>query len=332
MKTILITGGAGFIGSNFVHYIMRQYPHYQVRVLDKLTYAGNLDNLRVVMNDPRFTFIKGDICDKSAVLMAARDVDYIVNFAAETHVDRSILNADAFVRTDVLGTFTLLEAVKELGVERFVQISTDEVYGSIAEGSFSETAPLNPSSPYAASKAGADLLVMAYWTTHKLPVLITRSSNNYGPFQYPEKIIPLFITNALEDKPLPLYGDGMNVRDWLYVEDNCEAIDLVLHQGKIGEIYNIGADNELPNIELTRRILRLLNKPESLIRYVTDRKGHDRRYSINSAKIRNLGWQPRTDFNSGLQRTVHWYLENRWWWERIKSGEFQRFYKEYYQL
>lgn len=332
MKTILITGGAGFIGSNFVHYILEKYPDYRVKVLDKLTYAGNLDNLRDVMDDKRFTFIKGDICDKELVKKVAKDVDYIVNFAAETHVDRSILDSEAFIRTDILGTYTLLEVVRELNIERFVQISTDEVYGSITEGSFKEDAPLNPSSPYAASKAGADLLVNAYWVTYKLPVLITRSSNNYGPYQYPEKLIPLFITNALEDKPLPLYGDGMNVRDWLYVKDNCEAIDLVLHKGEPGEIYNIGGDNERTNIEITKRILAILGKPESLIRYVADRKGHDRRYSIDSTRIHNLGWRPRTDFDKGLEETVRWYVDNRWWWERIKSGEFQRFYKEYYKL
>lgn len=332
MKTILITGGAGFIGSNFVHYILEKYPDYRVKVLDKLTYAGNLDNLRDVMDDKRFTFIKGDICDKELVKKVAKDVDYIVNFAAETHVDRSILDSEVFIRTDILGTYTLLEVVRELNIERFVQISTDEVYGSITEGSFKEDAPLNPSSPYAASKAGADLLVNAYWVTYKLPVLITRSSNNYGPYQYPEKLIPLFITNALEDKPLPLYGDGMNVRDWLYVKDNCEAIDLVLHKGEPGEIYNIGGDNERTNIEITKRILAILGKPESLIRYVADRKGHDRRYSIDSTRIHNLGWHPRTDFDKGLEETVRWYVDNRWWWERIKSGEFQRFYKEYYKL
>lgn len=332
MKTILITGGAGFIGSNFVHYILEKYPDYRVKVLDKLTYAGNLDNLRDVMDDKRFTFIKGDICDKELVKKVAKDVDYIVNFAAETHVDRSILDSEVFIRTDILGTYTLLEVVRELNIERFVQISTDEVYGSITEGSFKEDAPLNPSSPYAASKAGADLLVNAYWVTYKLPVLITRSSNNYGPYQYPEKLIPLFITNALEDKPLPLYGDGMNVRDWLYVKDNCEAIDLVLHKGEPGEIYNIGGDNERTNIEITKRILAILGKPKSLIRYVADRKGHDRRYSIDSTRIHNLGWRPRTDFDKGLEETVRWYVDNRWWWERIKSGEFQRFYKEYYKL
>ncbi|MCD6384375.1 dTDP-glucose 4,6-dehydratase [Candidatus Sumerlaeota bacterium] len=332
MKTILITGGAGFIGSNFVHHILDTYPDYRVKVLDKLTYAGNLDNLRDVMDDDRFTFIKGDICDKALLKEAAEDVDYIVNFAAETHVDRSILDSEAFIRTDVLGTYTLLETVRELNIERFVQISTDEVYGSITEGSFKEDAPLNPSSPYAASKAGADMLVNAYWVTYRLPVIITRSSNNYGPYQYPEKLIPLFITNALEDKPLPLYGDGMNVRDWLYVKDNCEAIDLVLHKGEPGRIYNIGGDNERTNIEITRKILAILGKPESLIRYVTDRKGHDRRYSIDSTRIHNLGWHPRTDFDTALEDTVHWYVENRWWWERVKSGEFQRFYKEYYKM
>ncbi len=332
MTTILVTGGAGFIGSNFVHYILNKYPDYTVRVLDKLTYAGNLDNLRDVIEDPRFTFIKGDICEPGVVLRAAEGAEVIVNFAAETHVDRSILSSEAFVRTDVIGTFTLLETVKQLGTERYVQISTDEVYGSIAEGSFKEDDPLKPSSPYSASKAGADLLVNSYWVTHKLPVLITRSSNNYGPYQYPEKLIPLFITNALEDKPLPLYGDGLNVRDWLFVKDNCEGIDVVMHKGEPGEVYNIGADNERTNIEITKRILAFLEKPESLIRPVEDRKGHDRRYSVESTKLKNLGWSPTTDFEHGMEQTVKWYIENRWWWERVKSGEFQSFYKEYYNL
>ena len=332
MKTILITGGAGFIGSNFVHYMLEKYPDYQVKVLDKLTYAGNLDNLRDYMENPRFTFIKGDICDGTLVKNICEDVDAVVNFAAETHVDRSILDSEAFVRTDVIGTYTLLEVVKALGISRYVQISTDEVYGSTEKGSFTEESPLKPSSPYSASKAGADMLVYSYGVTHNLPVIITRSSNNYGPYQYPEKLIPLFITNALNDLPLPLYGDGKNVRDWLFVKDNCEAIDTVLHQGAIGEIYNIGGDNERTNIEITTMILELLDKPSSLIKPVVDRKGHDRRYSIDSSKLQRLGWKPRTSFEKGMEITTQWYVDNHWWWERIKSGEFKKFYKEYYNL
>lgn len=332
MKSILITGGAGFIGSNFVHYMLEKYPDYRIKTLDKLTYAGNLDNLRDCMDNPRFSFIKGDICDRALVKNTCKDVDAIVNFAAETHVDRSILDSESFVRTDVIGTYTLLEEVKELGLSRFVQISTDEVYGSIEKGSFTEESPLKPSSPYSASKAGADMLVYSYWVTHKLPVIITRSSNNYGPYQYPEKLIPLFITNALNDLPLPLYGDGKNVRDWLFVRDNCEAIDTVLHKGGTGEIYNIGGDNERMNIEITNVILELLGKPSSLIKTVEDRKGHDRRYSIDSSKLHRLGWKPRTSFKKGMEITTQWYVDNRWWWERIKSGEFQKFYKEYYKI
>lgn len=332
MTILLVTGGAGFIGSNFVYYMLKHYPNCQIRVLDKLTYAGNLNNLRPLWDDPRFQFTKGDICDQDKVRQVASGVDAIINFAAETHVDRSIVAAEAFIKTDILGTFVLLEAVKDLGINRYVQISTDEVYGSITDGSFKETDPLNPSSPYAASKAGADLLVLSYWVTHKLPVLITRSSNNYGPYQYPEKIVPLFITNAMEDKPLPVYGDGLNVRDWLYVEDNCAAIALILHKGQPGEIYNVGADQEYPNIDITKKILQLLDKPESLIKFVPDRKGHDRRYSLDSAKLKTLGWEANTSFSQGLKKTVNWYLENRRWWQKIKSGKFKQYYKKQYQL
>jgi dTDP-glucose 4,6-dehydratase len=332
MKTLLITGGAGFIGSNFVKYMLEKHTDYSIVVLDKLTYAGNPENLAPCHAHPRFSFIKGDICDVETVDRAAKGVHCIVNFAAETHVDRSITKPDDFIRTDILGTHVLLEAARKYAIERYVQISTDEVYGSIEQGSFTEDSPLRPSSPYAASKAGGDLLVHSYWVTHKLPVLITRSSNNYGPNQYPEKVIPLFITNALEDKPLPLYGDGRNVRDWLYVRDNCAAIDLILHHGQPGEIYNVGAGEERMNIELTRAILRILGKPESLITFVTDRKGHDRRYSIESSKVRALGWKPEADFDAALAETVSWYVENRPWWEPIKSGEFKEYYRHQYSI
>lgn len=317
---LLVTGGAGFIGSNFIRYILGKYPEYNILNLDKLTYAGNPDNLKDIAENPRYNFVKGDICDNGLVAKAIKeDIDVVLNFAAESHVDRSILSPDEFVLTNVLGVNSLLKVAQEKGVKRFVQISTDEVYGSIKEGSFKETDLLTPSSPYSASKAGGDLVAYSYWVTYKFPVIITRSSNNFGPYQYPEKVIPLFITNALEGKRLPLYGDGLNVRDWLFVLDNCEAIDLILHKGVDGEIYNIGADNELTNSELTKRILDILGKPEDLIEYVEDRLGHDRRYSIDSSKIRKLGWKPRHDFEKALEETVRWYENNRWWWEKLKS-------------
>ena len=317
---LLVTGGAGFIGSNFIRYIIKKYPDYKIINLDKLTYAGNLDNLKDIENNFNYTFVKGDICDRRIVDELTKDVDAIVNFAAQSHVDRSIIDASDFIRTNIDGTYNLLEATKRYNVSRFIQISTDEVYGSIGEGSFKETSPLSPSSPYAASKAAADMLVYSYWITHHLPVIITRSSNNFGPYQYPEKIIPLFITNALEDKPLPLYGDGMNVRDWLYVIDNCEAIDLILHRGREGGIYNIGGGNELRNIDLTRMVLKILGKPESLIQPVKDRPGHDRRYSLDCSKIeRELGWTPGFDFESALEETMKWYVDNQWWWKKLKD-------------
>ncbi len=325
-----MTGGAGFIGSHFVRHVLGKYPTYSVINLDKLTYAGNPENLREVEGDSRYRFVHGDICDAAMVREATRGVDAIVNFAAESHVDRSIMGADEFLKTDVLGTFTLLEAARELRIPRYVQVSTDEVYGSIERGAFRESAPLRPSNPYSASKAAGDLLVGACWTTYRLPVLITRSSNNFGPNQYPEKVIPLFITNALEDLPLPLYGDGKNVRDWLYVLDNCAAIDLVLHSGVPGEIYNIGGDTEVENIVLTRQILRLLGKPESLIRPVTDRPGHDRRYALDCHKIRALGWKPAYEFGAALAETVRWYREHEAWWRPIKSGEFKAYYARQY--
>ncbi len=327
---LLVTGGAGFIGSNFVRHVLATHPGDSIVNLDKLTYAGNLENLRDVETDPRYRFVKGDICDGPVVREAMRGADAVVHFAAETHVDRSNLGADDFLRTNVTGTFTLLEAARELRIGRFLAVSTDEVYGSIAEGAAREGDPLNPSNPYSASKAAADLLARAYWTTHRLPVLITRSSNNFGPYQYPEKVIPLFVTNALEDRALPLYGDGRNVRDWLYVLDNCAAIDLVLRKGAEGEIYNIGGAAEVQNVTLTRRILALLGKPESLITPVADRPGHDRRYALDSGKVHALGWTPATSFDAALAATVEWYRTHEAWWKPIKSGAFRQYYEAQY--
>ncbi len=327
---IVVTGGAGFIGSNFVRYLLGKYDDLEVVNLDKLTYAGNLENLRDVEDDARYAFVKGDICDAAVVRATLDGADAVVNFAAETHVDRSISGPQDFISTDVLGTHTLLEAVRELDVKRYLQISTDEVYGSTETGSFTEESDLAPSSPYSASKAGGDLQVLAYYRTYGTPVLITRSSNNYGGWQYPEKIIPLFITNAIDDQALPVYGDGLNVRDWLHVEDNCSAVDAVLHEGELGEVYNIGGGNEVRNLALTRRILELLGKGEDLIRYVVDRPGHDRRYSIDCAKVRALGWEPAVDFEDGLERTVAWYRDNPDWWRRLKSGEWREYYAQQY--
>ncbi|MBL7191740.1 dTDP-glucose 4,6-dehydratase [bacterium] len=327
---ILITGGAGFIGSNFCRYMMRKYPDIEISMLDALTYAGNPDNFRDLEQDSRFRFIHGDIRDKEVIEELVSQVDAVVNFAAETHVDRSLYFAGDFVETDVVGTYTLLEAARKCGVERFLHISTDEVYGSIEQDSFNEEAPLNPSSPYSASKGGGDLLMRSYFVTYKLPILITRSSNNFGPYQYPEKLIPLFITNAIDDKPLPLYGDGLNVRDWLFVQDNCEAIETVLYKGAPGEIYNIGGDNERTNNEITKLILKLLNKPETLIQPVKDRPGHDRRYSIASTKVKKLGWTPRTDFETAMKTTVDWYVQNQAWWRKLKDKSFDKFYNKHY--
>jgi len=328
---LVVTGGAGFIGSNFVRFMLRRYDDLDVVNLDKLTYAGNLDNLRDVEDDARYTFVKGDICDAAVVRAALQGADAVVNFAAETHVDRSISGPQDFISTDVLGTHTLLEAVRELAIARYVQISTDEVYGSTETGSFTEESDLAPSSPYSASKAGADLLVLAYHRTYEAPVLITRSSNNYGPWQYPEKIIPLFITNAIDDQALPVYGDGLNVRDWLYVDDNCAGIDAVLRKGALGEVYNIGGGNEVRNLALTRQILELLGKSPELIRFVADRPGHDRRYSIDCGKLQALGWRPATPFETGLERTVSWYRDNPPWWRKIKSGEWREYYEQQYR-
>lgn len=330
MRKIVVTGGAGFIGSNFVRHMLRAHPDYEITVLDKLTYAGNLDNLRDVAENPHYRFVQGDICDSPLVEETIRGADAVVNFAAETHVDRSLMEPGGFIITDVFGTYVLLEAVKKLGTGLFLQIGTDEVYGSVEEGSSVETDNLEPRSPYAASKAGADLMVGAYHASFGLPTIITRASNNFGPHQYPEKVIPLFVTNAIEDKPLPLYGDGKNVRDWLYVLDHCEAIDLVLHEGKVGETYNIGGGNEKTNIELTMKILELLGKPATLIQYVADRPGHDRRYSLDCSKLRQLGWRPRHEFESALEQTVRWYVDNEWWWKKIKSGEYAEYYRRQY--
>ena len=327
---ILVTGGAGFIGSNFVRHVLSTHPDDTVVNLDKLTYAGNPANLAAVADSPRYTFVHGDICDAKLVRDVARGVDAVVNMAAESHVDRSLMEPDAFLRTDVFGVFTLLEAVRELRIPRLLHVSTDEVYGSVATGSSRESDPLRPSNPYSASKAGGDLLALAYWQTHRVPVVITRSSNNFGPYQYPEKVVPLFITNALEDEPLPLYGDGRNVREWLYVLDNCAGIDLVLRQGHDGEIYNIGGGTEVENVVLTRQILRLTGKAESLIRPVKDRPGHDRRYSLDSHKIRQLGWKTRHPFPEALAATVQWYREHPTWWRPLKSGEFRAYYQQQY--
>ena len=328
---LVVTGGAGFIGSNFIRHVLAAHADDSIVNLDKLTYAGNLKNLADVADSPRYRFVHGDVCDAKMVRDVLRGADAVVNFAAESHVDRSLVEPDAFLRTDVFGVFTLLEAVRELSIPRFVHISTDEVYGSLATGSARESDPLRPSNPYSASKAGGDLLALAYWQTHRVPVLLTRSSNNFGPFQYPEKVIPLFITNALDDQPLPLYGDGRNVRDWLYVVDNCTALDLVLRKGKDGEVYNIGGGHEVENIVLTRDILRLTGKPETLIRPVKDRPGHDRRYSVDSKKVRQLGWAPKHPFGKALETTVAWFREHEAWWRPLKSGELKAWYRQQYE-
>jgi dTDP-glucose 4,6-dehydratase len=328
---ILVTGGAGFIGSNFVRHLLTAHPDYEVVNLDKLTYAGNPENLRDLAGDPRYRFVHGDICDTGLVREVAAGADAVVNFAAESHVDRSLTEPDAFLRTDVFGVFTLLEAVRDLKVPRMIQVGTDEVYGSLATGSSREGDPLRPSNPYSAAKAAADLLCGAYWRTHRVPVAITRSSNNFGPYQYPEKVVPLFITNALDDRPLPLYGDGRNVRDWLYVHDNCAAIDLVLHRGVAGEIYNVGGGHEIENVALTRQILQRLGKPDSLIQPVPDRPGHDRRYSLDSSKVRALGWSPRQHFDAALDATIAWYRANEAWWRPLKSGAFAVYYERQYR-
>jgi dTDP-glucose 4,6-dehydratase len=330
-RHLLVTGGAGFIGSNFARLVLAADPALRVTVLDKLTYAGNLANLEDLRADPRFTFVQGDIGDEAVVDRIAADADATINFAAESHVDRSIDTPDAFIQTDVHGTFVLLEAARRHGHVRYLQVSTDEVYGNVPTGSSHEDDPLRPRSPYSASKAAGDLLVQAYHVTYGLPTLVTRSSNNFGPYQYPEKIIPLFVTNAIDDQPLPLYGDGQQVRDWLYVVDNCEAIRLVLERGRPGEIYNVGGGNEMTNLELTQGILRLLDKPSTLVRRVEDRPGHDRRYSVDSGKLHALGWAPAHSFESALAATVAWYREREDWWRPLKSGEYLDYYRRQYE-
>ncbi len=327
---ILVTGGAGFIGSNFIRHILNKYPDYKITNLDKLTYAGNLDNLKDVEKNENYKFIKGDICDKELVNELMPNVDIVVHFAAETHVDRSIKDPTAFIETDVKGTFILLEAARKNNIKKFIHISTDEVYGQIEKGSFKETDILNPRNPYSASKAGADRLAYSFYCTYNMPIIITRSSNNYGPYQYPEKVMPLFITNLIENKKVPLYGDGLNVRDWIYVLDNVEAIDFIMNNGKLGEVYNIGGGNELTNIEMTKIILKEMNKDESFIEYVKDRLGHDKRYSLDCTKINKLGWRPRFDFNKVIKETINWYKNNEWWWKKIKSGEYRKYYEQQY--
>jgi len=332
VRNLLITGGAGFIGSNFVRMMMAKYPDYRFVVFDKLNYRGNLQNLRDVAADPRYAFVRGDICDADAVARAIRDyqIDTIVNFAAETHVDRSIMDADAFVRTDVYGVYVLLEATRKFGLERFLHVSTDEVYGEVLEGASREDDPLQPRSPYAASKASGDLLARAYHITYGLPVIITRGGNNIGPYQYPENVVPLFITNAIDDQPLPLYGDGLQERPYQYVLDHCEGIDIALHRGEPGGIYNIGPDEQVQNIVMARKLLDLLGKPHSLIVHVLDRPGHDRRYALDCSRIKALGWQPQHTFDQALEKTVRWYVENEWWWRPIKSGEYRAYYQAWY--
>jgi dTDP-glucose 4,6-dehydratase len=316
---LFVTGAAGFIGSNYVRHVLATSDH-SVTVFDALTYAGNLASLKDVESDPRYEFVRGDICDRDAVSTAMVGHDAVVHFAAESHVDRSIVSPDEFVRTNCLGTNVLCDVARSIEVARFLHISTDEVYGSIEEGSFTETDMLCPRSPYSASKAGSDMIALAYHETYGLPVVLTRSSNNFGPYQFPEKVIPLFVTNLLDGLQVPLYGDGLNVRDWCYVEDNCAAVDLVLHKGNIGEIYNIGAGNEITNRELTDRLVALCGRDESAIKYVEDRLGHDRRYSIDTGKIHALGWSPEREFGEALEATVAWYRDNRWWWEPLKVG------------
>ncbi len=335
--TIIVTGGAGFIGSNFVFYMLKAHPTDRIICLDKLTYAGNLSTLKSVMKNPNFRFVKADICDREAVykLFEEEKPDIVVNFAAESHVDRSIENPSIFLQTNIVGTSVLMDACREYGIKRYHQVSTDEVYGDLPldrpDLFFTENTPIHTSSPYSSSKAGADLLVLAYHRTFGLPVTISRCSNNYGPYHFPEKLIPLMIINALHDKPLPVYGEGINVRDWLYVEDHCKAIDLILQKGRVGEVYNVGGHNEMRNIDIVKLICKALGKSEDLITYVTDRKGHDMRYAIDPSKIRGeLGWLPETKFKDGIQKTIQWYLDNEDWWQEIVSGDYQNYYEKMY--
>ena len=333
MVKVLVTGGAGFIGSNFVRYALATHADWRVTTLDKLTYAGRLENLESVKDDPRHRFVKGDVADAAVAAPLVRESDIVVHFAAETHVDRSIRHAGDFITTDVFGTYVLLEAARENpALRRFIQISTDEVYGSVPTGSSKETDELRPRNPYSASKAGADRLAYSYWATYQVPVIVTRASNNYGPNQFPEKIIPLFITNLLDDIPVPLYGDGQNERDWLHVDDHCRGVDLLIERGVSGEVYNIGGGNQVKNVDLTHKILKLVGKPPALIKPVADRQGHDRRYSLDTAKLESLGWKPRADFEAGLAQTVNWYRENERWWRPIKNEDpaFRKYYQEQY--
>jgi len=333
MANVLVTGGAGFIGSNFVRHALAAHPDWQVTTLDKLTYAGRLENLEGVLDHPRHTFVRGDVADPVAAAPLVVASDIVVHFAAETHVDRSLMSAGEFIMTDVYGTFVLLEAARQApGLRRFVQISTDEVYGSVPDGSSRETDELRPRNPYSASKAGADRLAYSYWATYGVPVIITRASNNYGPYQFPEKVIPLFITNAIDDVPVPLYGDGLNERDWLHVSDHCQAIDLLLERGTPGEVYNVGGGNAVRNVDLTKRILDCVGKPESLIRPVADRPGHDRRYALDASKLRALGWAPQVPFEIGLRETVAWYQQHESWWRPIKDADpaFRAYYDALY--
>jgi dTDP-glucose 4,6-dehydratase len=334
MVDVLVTGGAGFIGSNFVRHALKRHPDWRVTTLDKLTYAGRRENLHDVMDNPRHDFVHGDIADAAVSGPLVERAEIVVHFAAETHVDRSILAAGEFIRTDVEGTFVLLEAARRAPrLRRFVQISTDEVYGSVASGASCETDELKPRNPYSASKAGADRLAYSYWATYDVPVIVTRASNNYGPYQFPEKVIPLFVTNAIDDIPVPLYGDGRNVRDWLHVGDHCDALDLLIDQGVNGEVYNIGGGSEVMNVDLTHRILDTLGKPASLIKPVADRPGHDRRYCLDTTKLRGVGWQPRVSFEQGLRDTVDWYRRNEWWWRPIKEQDpaFKAYYEAQYE-
>lgn len=335
---LIVTGGAGFIGGNFVHYMLQEHPGDQIICLDKLTYAGNLSTLADVMDHPNFQFVKMDICDRDSVygLFEKEKPDVVINFAAESHVYRSIENPEIFLQTNIIGTSVLMDACRKYGIQRYHQVSTDEVYGDLPldrpDLFFTEETPIHTSSPYSSSKAGADLLVMAYYRTYGLPVTISRCSNNYGPYHFPEKLIPLMIINALHDRPLPIYGDGLNVRDWLYVEDHCRAIDLIIRKGKVGEVYNVGGHNEMRNIDIVKLICQELGKPESLITHVTDRKGHDRRYAIDPEKIhRELGWLPETKFADGIKKTIQWYLTHQKWWEDIISGEYQNYYQKMYE-
>ena len=334
MKNILLTGGAGFIGSNFINYMLDEHSDYNIINLDKLTYAGNLENLVTSEGKKNYRFVKGDITNAELInsLFQKYDINYVINFAAESHVDRSILGSEVFFRSNVLGTNVLLEAARKFNIEKFVQISTDEVYGSLGkEGLFTEDTPLHPNSPYSASKASADLMAMAFYHTYGLPVVVTRCSNNYGPFQFPEKLIPLMIINSLNGKKLPVYGDGMNIRDWIYVTDHNKAIELVFEKGRIGEVYNIGASTEMPNIEIIKLILNKLDKPEEMIEFVKDRPGHDRRYAIDSSKIKNeLGWEPLFSFEEAISKTIEWYNDNKNWWSRIISGDYQNYYETQY--